>query len=129
MAGAGGIPTALALQSGTIKITPFITPGIGYGRLGNVKWFDDEPPSAYGSIAFMIGGGVGLEFGTSGIGANVGFQRVLKGEGGTTQLGIGMTWNGLTAARGRRGEPQQSLGIPAGEHDQRLIGPPVLRLL
>lgn len=99
MAIAAGIPTALALQNGTLKITPFVTPSLAYGRLGNVAYFEDEAPTAHGGIAFMIGGGVGLEFGTSGVGANVGFQRVLKGNGGTTQLGLGFTWQGLTAAR------------------------------
>ena len=99
LAMAAAIPTAVAFQSGTVRIMPFVSPGLGYGRLGNVSYFEDEAPTSHGGIAFMIGGGVGLEFGTSGIGANVGFQRVLKSEGGTTQLGIGMTWQGLTASR------------------------------
>ena len=99
MAIGAGIPTALALQSGTVRITPFITPGIGYGRLSNVAYFEDETATSHGTFALMVGGGLGLEFGTSGIGANVGFQRVLKGQGGTTQLGIGMSWQGLTSPR------------------------------
>lgn len=96
---AAGLPTALVLQSGTVRIMPFITPGLGYGRLGNVAYFEDEAPTSHGAIALMIGGGLGLEFGTSGVGANVGFQRVLKGNGGTTQLGLGVTWRGLTTTR------------------------------
>ena len=36
---------------------------------------------------------------TTGVGVNVGFQRVLKGAGGATQLGIGVTWQGMTAGR------------------------------
>lgn len=99
LAVAASLPTALALQSGTVRITPFLTPGIAYGRLGTVAFEEDEVPTSHGSIVPTIGGGVGLQFGTSGIGANVGFQRVLKGAGGATQLGIGMTWQGLTAAR------------------------------
>jgi|SRR5687768_4003021 len=99
MAIAAGLPTAVALHSGTVRIVPFITPGIGYGRLGNVSYCDCEAPAPHGTFALMIGGGVGLEFGTSGIGANVGFQRVLKSSGGATQLGVGVTWQGLTAAR------------------------------
>jgi hypothetical protein len=47
----------------------------------------------------MLGGGFGLEFGSSGLGATVGFQRVLKSSGGTTQLGLGLTWQGFTASR------------------------------
>jgi hypothetical protein len=93
-----GIPTAVVLQSGTVRIMPFITPGIGYGRFSHVAYFEDEAPTSHGAIVVMMGGGMGLEFGTSGIGANVGFQRVLKGQGGTTQLGIGVTWQGLTSA-------------------------------
>ena len=98
MALAAGIPTAIAFQSGTVRFTPFLTPGIGYGRIGRVA-YEDETPTSHGAVAFMIGGGFGLEFGTSGIGANVGFQRVLKGQGGATQLGLGVTWEGVTAGR------------------------------
>ena len=97
MAIAAGIPTAVALQSGTVRIMPFITPGIGYGRLGNVTYCECEDPAPHGTFALMIGGGLGLEFGASGIGANVGFQRVLKSSGGATQLGVGVTWHGLSA--------------------------------
>jgi hypothetical protein len=99
MAIAAGVPTAVALQSGTIRIMPFITPGIGYGRLSDVTYCDCEAPAPHGTFALMVGGGVGLEFGASGIGANVGFQRVLKSSGGATQLGVGVTWQGPTATR------------------------------
>jgi len=99
IAAAANLPTGLALQSGSVRIMPFLTPGVAYGRLGNVAFEEDEAPTSHGAITFLIGGGVGLQFGTSGIGANVGFQRVLKGYGGATQLGVGMTWNGVTAAR------------------------------
>ena len=99
LAAAANLPTGLALQSGSVRIMPFLTPGIAYGRLGSVQFEEDEAPTSHGAIVFVVGGGVGLQFGTSGIGANVGFQRVLKGQGGATQLGVGMTWNGVTAAR------------------------------
>ena len=99
LAAAASLPTGVALQSGSLRITPFLTPGVAYGRLGNVEFEEDEGPTSHGTITFVIGGGVGLQFGTSGIGANLGFQRVLKGQGGATQLGVGMTWNGVTAAR------------------------------
>jgi hypothetical protein len=91
---AGAVPTAIVLTRGDLKILPFLSPGLGYGRLGNVSYFEDEPPRAHGAMAFMLGGGVGLEFGRSGIGASVGFQRVFKSSGGATQLGLGMTWSG-----------------------------------
>jgi hypothetical protein len=99
MAAAASLPTGLALQSGSLRIMPFLTPGVAYGRLGKVETEEDEAATSHGSITFVIGGGVGLQFGSSGIGANVGFQRVMKSSGGATQLGIGMTWQGLTAAR------------------------------
>ena len=99
MALAAGIPVALAFQNGNVRILPFITPALGYGRLGNIEYWEDEAPTSHGTIVPMIGGGLGLEFGTSGVGANVGFQRVLKGEGGATQLGFGVTWNGMNASR------------------------------
>jgi hypothetical protein len=96
---AAGLPSGIVLHSGNMRITPFITPGLGYGRLGSVAEFDDEPATAHGAIVPMIGGGVGVDFNTTGVGVNVGFQRVLKGAGGATQLGIGVTWQGMTAGR------------------------------
>jgi len=33
---AAGLPSGIVLQSGNMRITPFLTPGIGYGRLGSV---------------------------------------------------------------------------------------------
>ena len=99
IAAAASLPTGLALQSGSVRIMPFLTPGLAYGRLNNVAYEDvDEEPTSHGAITFMIGGGAGLQFGTSGVGATVGFQRVMKSQGGATQLGIGMTWSGMTGA-------------------------------
>jgi hypothetical protein len=97
IAAAASLPTGLALQSGSVRIMPFLTPGLAYGRLNNIAYADvDEEPTSHGAITFMLGGGVGLQFGTSGVGANLGFQRVMKSQGGATQLGIGMSWNGVT---------------------------------
>lgn len=97
MSAAALLPAGLQFQSGTVKVMPFISPGLAYGRLGNVQFEDEDGPTSHSAIVPMVGGGLGLEFGTSGMGANVGFQRVLKGSGGTTQLGLGFTWNGMTA--------------------------------
>jgi hypothetical protein len=96
---AAGLPSGIAFQSGGMRITPFITPGLGYGRLGSVAEFEDEPATAHGAIVPMIGGGVGVDFNRTGVGVNLGFQRVLKGAGGATQLGIGVTWQGMTTGR------------------------------
>lgn len=92
-----GVPVALALRNGDLRIEPFVTPGIGYGRLGSVAYFEDEVPTSHGTFAPMVGGGVGLQFGKSGLGATFGFQKVFKSDGGTTQLGVGMTWQGTTS--------------------------------
>ena len=99
LAFSAGLPSGIVLQNGSMRITPFITPGLGYGRLGSVAEFEDEPATAHGTIVPMIGGGVGVDFSTTGVGVNVGFQRVLKGAGGATQIGIGVTWQGMTASR------------------------------
>jgi hypothetical protein len=90
---------ALALPNHDVRVLPFLSPGIGYGRLGNVAYFDDEAAASHGTFAFMLGGGFGLEFGNSGLGATVGFQKVFKSDGGGTQLGLGMTWQGMSLSR------------------------------
>lgn len=99
MSAAIGFPTAVVLHSGDVRIMPFLAPGIGYGRLSSVAYFEDERPTSHGTHLFLLGGGVGLQFGRSGLGATLGFQRVIKSEGGGTQLGINMTWHGLTTRR------------------------------
>ena len=96
---AAGIPVAIAIRNGDLTIVPFVTPGLGYGRLNNVNYEGDEFNTSHGSLAPMIGGGVELQFGKSGVGATLGFQKVFKSDGGTTQLGVGMTWQGLTSSR------------------------------
>ena len=99
MALSAGLPLALALRNGDMHIIPFITPGLGYGRMGHVVYDEDVGESSYGSIAPMLGGGIGVQFGKSGVGATLGFQKVFKSDGGTTQFGVGMTWQGLTSGR------------------------------
>ena len=79
MAIGAGIPTALALQSGTVRITPFITPGIGYGRLSHVAVLRGRGGDVAWNVRAHGRWRSRTRFGTSGIGANVGFQRVLKG--------------------------------------------------
>lgn len=96
---AGGLPAALVFETGDVKVIPFLTPALAYGRLGSITYFEDEPPTSSGTFVFMVGGGFALQFGRSGIGASAGFQRVLKSSGGATQIGIGMTWQGLSASR------------------------------
>jgi hypothetical protein len=99
LAVSAGMPLAIAFRNGDTRITPFITPGLGYGRLGHVTYDEDLPETSYGSLAPMLGGGIGVQFGRSGVGATLGFQKVFKSDGGTTQLGVGMTWQGLATTR------------------------------
>jgi hypothetical protein len=94
-----GLPLALAFRNGDLRIVPFITPGLGYGRLGHALFETDDFATSHGSLAPMVGGGIGLEFGRSGLGATLGFQKVFKSDGGTTQLGLGMTWQGVPTTR------------------------------
>ncbi len=90
-----GLPTAIVFQNGSTRITPFLTPGIGYGRMGHTAYEPDDVVRTYSSYTFLIGGGIGLQFGRSGLGTTLGFQKVFNGEG-AMQLGVGMTWQGLT---------------------------------
>ena len=80
----GGLPIALVAGGPTLKIAPFITPGIGWGRSR------DNTGSSNGS-RFMLGGGVALHSTTSPVGANFGFQRVFI-NGGDTLFGINVTF-------------------------------------
>jgi hypothetical protein len=96
---AAGLPVALAFRNGDVRFLPFITPGLGYGRMGNVAYFQDEFKTSHGSLVPMLGGGIGTEFGRSGLGATLSFEKVFRSTGGTTQLGVGMTWQGVPMTR------------------------------
>jgi hypothetical protein len=91
---AGAVPVAIAFEGRDTRIVPFLSPGLGYGRLGNVEYWDDEAPTSHGTFLLMMGGGVGFEFKRSGIGATLGFQKALKSDDGATSIGLGMTWQG-----------------------------------
>jgi hypothetical protein len=91
---AGAVPVGISIEGRDTRIVPFLSPGLGYGRLGNVEYWDDDAPTSHGTFVLMMGGGVGFEFKRSGIGATLGFQKVLKSDRGATALGLGMTWQG-----------------------------------
>lgn len=95
MAVAVGLPTGIALQNGDVRIMPFVTPGLGYGRMGHTEY--DDVARSYGAFSFLVGGGLTLQFDRSGLGASLGFQKVLQGQGSATQLGISMSWQGLAS--------------------------------
>ena len=75
-----GLPIALLSGTPTLRIAPFLTPAIGLGRVS------DNGGSDTGT-RFLLGGGITFESLTSGIGANVGFQKVFI-NGGETMFGV-----------------------------------------
>ena len=79
---AGGVPIALVAGGPEMKIAPFLRPAIGWGRESN------DVTSITGT-RFMLAGGVAILSTTSGVGANVGFQRVFI-NGGDTLIGVSL---------------------------------------
>jgi hypothetical protein len=80
-----GLPIALVAGGPTLKIAPFLTPGLGWGRVS-----PDQGSSTSGT-RFMLGGGVALQSSTSPIGANFGFQKVFI-DNGDTVFGVNVTF-------------------------------------
>ena len=77
-----------------VKISPFLTPGLAYGRMSA----DSESESG---TRFMVGAGVGFAF-ANGVGANVGLRKVFI-EDGETSFGLGFTLRpGATRSRSKR---------------------------
>jgi hypothetical protein len=79
----GGVPVALVAGGPTLKIAPFLTPALGWGRM-----------SAGGSLSatrLMLGGGVTVMSTTTGISANFGFQKVFI-DGGNTMFGVNLVF-------------------------------------
>jgi hypothetical protein len=66
-----GVPFALVANSGTMRIVPFLTPAIGYGRTS----FEEGDPE-FGAIRFLLGGGVSLLNIANALSVNVGFQKI-----------------------------------------------------
>ena len=71
-----GLPIALLAGTPTMRIAPFLTPAIGVGHVSTNGDGDT-------GTRFLLGGGVHVESLTSGIGANVGFQKVFLNRGKT----------------------------------------------
>lgn len=94
-----GVPTGISIENGNMRLLPFLTPGFGYGRLGSTSFAEDAPSRSYASTMLMVGGGLGIQFTESGIGATLGFQKILKTGGSGTALGLTMSWNGPARSR------------------------------
>ena len=78
---AAGLPVKLTFGR-NVKVSPFVTPGFGYGRLSA------EGESESGT-RFMVGAGLGLGF-ANGVGVNFGLKKAFIEEG-KTQYGLGFT--------------------------------------
>ena len=79
----GGVPVALVSGPPSVRIAPFITPGIGFGRVsGN--------GDSVNGTRFMLGGGVTFQSMRTGVGATVGFQKAFI-QNGETMLGVSLT--------------------------------------
>ncbi|HEX5438461.1 MAG TPA: hypothetical protein VFW98_15015 [Gemmatimonadaceae bacterium] len=83
-----GLPISVAVgRAGGVQLVPFITPAFGWGRLSGGG--DSES-----GTRLMLGGGLGVMNGKSGLGVNVGIQKVFI-DGGRTVFGAGITWSGV----------------------------------
>jgi len=78
----GGLPIALIAGGPAVKIAPFLRPAIGWGRETN------DVGSMTGT-RFMLGGGLTFQSTTSGVGGNIGFQKVFI-NGGDTTIGVSL---------------------------------------
>lgn len=78
---AAGLPVKLTFGR-NVKVSPFVTPGVGYGRLSA------EGESESGT-RFTVGAGLGLGF-ANGVGVNLGMRKAFI-EDGKAQYGLGFT--------------------------------------
>jgi len=79
----GGVPIALVAGGPTLKIAPFLTPALGWGR--------QSSSVSRSAASLMLGGGVTVMSVTTGIAANFGFQKVFI-DGGNTMFGINVVF-------------------------------------
>jgi hypothetical protein len=79
----GGIPVALVAGGPTLKIAPFLTPALGWGRL--------SAGQSLSATRFILGGGVTVMSPITGVSANFGFQKVFT-DGGNTMFGVNLVF-------------------------------------
>lgn len=81
-----GVPVSIALGNKQgVQFVPFVTPGVGWGRASG----GGDAASAFRPI---VGGGIGVLSANSGLGFNLGVQKVLI-DGGKPVFGAGFTWS------------------------------------
>ena len=80
-----GLPVALLTGTPTLRIAPFLTPAFGWGHA-------TANDNSRDGARLLLGGGMVFESRRSGIGVNVGFQKVLI-DGGDTMFGAALRFN------------------------------------
>jgi hypothetical protein len=81
-----GMPLSVAFgNKGGMQIVPFVTPAIGWGDASGGGSSDS-------GIRFLTGGGIGVMSASTGVGFNVGVQKVFI-SGGRILFGAGFTWS------------------------------------
>jgi hypothetical protein len=69
IAGTVGLPFALVLGSGPMRLVPFVAPAFGFGS-------SSESGSSVSGTRFLLGGGVGLHNPESNVSLHAGFQQI-----------------------------------------------------
>ena len=82
-----GLPVAMTASAGGVSISPFVTPGYGWGRVSTS--YSGSSTSENGT-RFLLGGGVQVGF-RSGVALMAGMQKVFI-TGGKTAFGAGLSW-------------------------------------
>jgi hypothetical protein len=78
-----GVPVALVIKNGDMTFAPFVTPGLGWGRLS-------ETGTSFSGTRFMMGAGLGVAH-RNGWGVSVGMQKVFIDQGKTV-FGLNLSY-------------------------------------
>jgi hypothetical protein len=79
-----GVPVALVLKSGDMTFAPFVTPGLGWGRISPTGGTSES------GTRFMTGAGLGVSH-RNGWSVSLGMQKVFIDQGKTV-LGLNLSW-------------------------------------
>jgi hypothetical protein len=97
LSGSVGMPVAISARTGWMMLTPYVAPRFAFGHLQDEVVTrapdgsqSDDKLTESGS-RFMLGGGLGIRHNGSGIGLDLGFQRIFL-PGANTLVGVGLTF-------------------------------------
>jgi hypothetical protein len=79
-----GVPLALVLKSGDMTFAPFVTPGLGWGRISPTGGTSES------GTRFMTGAGLGVAH-RNGWGVSLGMQKIFIDQGKTV-FGLNLSW-------------------------------------